>query len=168
MRMNAANAPRAAASVDVNGQAVPRALTKLKVLIIDHSRFTRAIIRNALNTYGISETTEAMDTATGLDILRSDPIDLVVIDLEMPLLDGSDFTKMIRTGGDVPDAEVPIMVVSGFSDRNRITKAMNAGINDYLTKPFSPEALYRRVHDVIMRPRGFVRTREYTGPCRRG
>lgn len=147
--------------------SIPAKIRKLRVLIIDDSRFMRAIIKNALVAYGITRTIEAEDGVNGLKLLRDNALDLILVNYEMPYLDGSEFTRMVRKGVDIPEQEIPIIMISGFTDQKRIMTAVNSGISDYLAKPFSPEALYRRIRVTIQHPLPFIRTENYIGPCRR-
>lgn len=76
-----------------------------------------------------------------MNILSKEPIDLVLTDYEMPLVTGVELTRMIRKSKEVFNPEVPIIIISGFSEKYRISEAIAAGIEEYVTKPFAPDRL---------------------------
>lgn len=81
--------------------------------------------------------------------------------------DGLHLVKWVRTSPDSPDNFLPIIMVTGHTEKARITEARDAGINEFMAKPVSAKALYRRLVSVIEHPRQFVRTKTYFGPDRR-
>jgi DNA-binding response OmpR family regulator len=82
-------------------------------------------------------------------------------------IDGLEFTQMIRTAEDSPFPFVPIIMMTGHTDRTKVTAARDSGVNELVAKPISAKTLLDRIVAVIDRPRSFVKTSTYTGPCRR-
>jgi CheY-like chemotaxis protein/CRP-like cAMP-binding protein len=144
-------------------------LSPLTALVIDDSRYARAFARSALQSFGLHQIYEAGDGYTGIEILRERPVDLVLVDHHMAPISGIEFTRLVRTGagGGVPRVDIPILMISGTAEMDTVTEARNAGVNEFLAKPLSPESLYRRIRNVLVNPRPFVRSEVYIGPCRR-
>ena len=94
-------------------------------------------------------------------------IDLVICSWLRDIIKGPEFVKMVRSGKNTKNPYIPIIMLSAFTEAFRITEARDAGVNEFLAKPVSPKALYQRIVAVIEKPRPFVRTATYFGPCRR-
>jgi CheY-like chemotaxis protein len=139
----------------------------LHVLVVDDNGNMRQIIETALHAFGVSNVYLAADSADALEILRSVAIDIVLTDLEMGVLDGFEFVRMVRTAEDSPNPYVPIIVISGHTDLNAVTEARDAGMTEFLAKPVAPKALYERIVSIIRQPRPFIRAKRYFGPDRR-
>jgi PleD family two-component response regulator len=143
-------------------------LSKLRYLIVDDSRYARRLIRDALYSYGLRHTREAADASAAITMLQSDPIDVLLLDNELPVISGTELTLLVRKGErEIPNPEIPIIMISGFTDPDRVVEARNAGIHEYLAKPISADALYRRIRTTIYNPRPFIRCKTYIGPDRR-
>jgi DNA-binding response OmpR family regulator len=82
-------------------------------------------------------------------------------------MNGIDFTRAVRELPDKSDCVVPIIMVTGYTERHRVEQARDAGINEILAKPVTPAALFQRIEEIVLRPRAFVRAPNYSGPCRR-
>jgi PleD family two-component response regulator len=99
--------------------------------------------------------------------LKKTAPDVVITDLMMQPIDGLEFARMVRTERGSPDPYVPIVMVTGFADKQRVEEARDAGVTEFLAKPVTTEALCARLETIIERPRPFVRTRDFFGPDRR-
>ncbi len=139
----------------------------LSVLIVDDNGHMRQIIETALRAWGIGNIHMAADGAEGLNVLRTIAIDFVLTDLNMGVLDGFDFVRMVRTADDSPNPYVPIIVISATTDLQTVTQARDAGMTEFLAKPVTPRTLYDRLVSIIQRPRPFIRSKKYFGPDRR-
>ena len=93
--------------------------------------------------------------------------DIVITDWAMPIFDGLELTRMIRQPGANANPFVPIIMLTGHSEKKHVMAARDAGITEFLAKPLSAKALYERILNVVMNPRPFVRTKTYFGPDRR-
>src|SRR4029077_14583568 len=91
----------------------------------------------------------------------------VITDWAMPIFDGMDLTQMIRQPGANNNPYVPIIMLTGHSEKKRVISARDAGVTEFLAKPISANGLYERVLNVVANPRPFIRTRSYFGPDRR-
>jgi len=110
---------------------------------------------------------EAEDGATGLDAFTHHVPDIVMTDWAMPIFDGLELTQMIRQPGANANPFVPIIMVTGHTEKERVTAARDAGVTEFLAKPISAKALYQRIVNVVANPRPFIKTKTYFGPDRR-
>ena len=139
----------------------------LKVLVVDDDHYMRKVVRTMLNAIGVKTVFEAPDGMTGLDSLRQNNPDLVIVDWEMPMIDGAQFVRMVRSPGEFPMPDVPIIMLSGHGDRWRVVEAARIGAHEYLLKPVSTKALHDRIVAIIGQPRPTVRLEGYYGPLPR-
>jgi two-component system chemotaxis response regulator CheY len=110
----------------------------MRALVIDDSRAVRMFIRGILAELGI-EVVEAGDGREGLDRLADTSADLVLVDWNMPVMDGLEFITAVR--GRREFDSVRIMMVTTETESEQVTRAMAAGANEYLMKPFTKEVL---------------------------
>ncbi len=140
---------------------------RLRFLVVDDNAHMRRIVRTLLNGFGAREVTEAEDGAGGLEAFTQYVPDVVITDWAMPIFDGLELTQMIRQPGANPNPFVPIIMLTGHSEKRRVTAARDAGVTEFLAKPLSARALYERIASIVLNPRPFVRTKTYFGPDRR-
>lgn len=139
----------------------------LKGLIIEDNTHMRTLLRSLLHALGIKQIYEAADGTSAYVELREKRPDFVLTDLSMKPMDGIEFTKLVRTGQDSPNPYVPIVMVTGHTERHRVEAARDAGITEFLAKPITAQNLFLRVAELVQRPRPFVRSETYFGPDRR-
>ncbi len=142
-------------------------LAALSILIVDDSPQMRAITASVLEGVGIRTILEAGDAATGLEILRSEAVDVVIVDYKMAPVNGAEFVRRVRNSPDSRDPFVPIIMLTGHADRRRIYEARDAGVSEFLAKPVTAKALIGRLQTLILKPRPFVKLDGYFGPDRR-
>jgi len=142
-------------------------LQSLNVLLVDDNQHMRAIAAAVLHAADIREVNEAADGAEAFEILRRRPIDLALIDYNMFPMDGVEFTRLVRNSPDSAKIYLPIIMMTGHAEKSRICAARDAGVTEFLVKPITAKAILDRVTAVILRPRPFVKTETYCGPCRR-
>jgi CheY-like chemotaxis protein len=142
-------------------------LGSLTVLILDDSPPMRAITASVLEGVGIRTIHEAGDVDTAMDVLRSEPVDVAIVDYKMAPLNGAEFVRLVRNSPDSPHPFLPIIMLTGHADRRRICEARDAGVTEFLAKPVSARALIDRLQGLILKPRPFVRLDGYFGPDRR-
>lgn len=143
------------------------AFNRLSFLVVDDNAHMRRIIRTLLHSFGSREVYEAEDGAAGLEAVESFSPDILIIDWVMPVFDGAELVRMIRNPNGGPHAFIPIIMLTGYSEKRRIIEARDLGVNEFMCKPISAKALYHRIYSVVANPRPFVRTRTYFGPDRR-
>jgi two-component system chemotaxis response regulator CheY len=110
-----------------------------RVLVIDDAHLVRRYYREALESAGF-EVAEALNGLEGLEKLLADPPDLIVVDINMPRMDGITFLRMLRRQA-LPVAATPALVVSTEAASTDFAAAQAAGANFYITKPVKPEGL---------------------------
>ncbi|MBC8337283.1 MAG: response regulator [Rhodospirillales bacterium] len=139
----------------------------LKVLICDDSRQIRALLKNFLIGFGFQDIIETMDAETAFaELLEMDP-DLVITDWNMPTTNGIDLVRHIRQSPDSPNPYVPIIMLTGYTELDRVKVARDSGVSSFLAKPVSADSLYKRLVSLIEDRRLFVRTDDFIGPDRR-
>ena len=136
----------------------------LRFLLVDDNHHMRAIVAAILRSAGARSLREAEDGIEGLDSLRQWPSDIAIVDFKMARMDGVEFVRKVRQGR---DPYMPVIMMTGFSDRGRIVEARDAGVSEILAKPITARSLLERVESVVLQPRPFVRSESYFGPCRR-
>ena len=118
----------------------------MKFLVVDDSATMRRIVVNSLQRIGFNETVEAAD---GVEALAKydDSISFVITDWNMPNMSGTEFTKALRLRADGKD--VPVLMVTARSVRDDILVAMEAGVNNYIVKPFTPQVLKEKIDALL-------------------
>ncbi|MEK7660860.1 MAG: response regulator [Pseudomonadota bacterium] len=142
-------------------------LGSIHVLVVDDNAHMRSIVVAILRGIGIGTVKEACDGADAFEVMRAGVPDVVICDLNMDPIDGLDFSKMVRTAADSPFPFVPIIMMTGHTERSKVEAVRDAGVNEFLAKPISARTLMDRIIAVIDRPRPFIKTASYVGPCRR-
>jgi two-component system chemotaxis response regulator CheY len=149
-------------------QSMPRNLEELikstKILIVDDEYYTRKVIRTLLLSVGVSNIHDASDGASGLDAIRALAPDLVILDWEMPGMDGAEFVRRVRSPNSFPHPGVPIIMLTGHGERGRVLEAVRLGVHEFLLKPVSSKALLARMVSVLSKPRTMVKRGDYYGP----
>lgn len=111
----------------------------MRVLLVDDSAIMRMMLRSLLKQVQLTDVVEAENGLEGIGILRSKKIDLVLLDLHMPEMDGIAFLKTVK--GEPPLSAVPVIIVSSDADARQIDEAQRLGACSYVTKPFRLEGL---------------------------
>jgi two-component system, chemotaxis family, chemotaxis protein CheY len=140
---------------------------RVMVLVVDDNHYMRVIVCTMLRSMGITLIREASDGIEALEIVRDWRPDVIILDLMMEQLDGIEFTKLLRKGSDSPHPYVPIIMMTGHTDRRHVLEARDAGINEIIAKPLTAKALIDRMKSVINNERGWVKSSTYVGPDRR-
>jgi two-component system chemotaxis response regulator CheY len=109
----------------------------LKVLVVDDSGVMRKIIIRSLNALGVTDIVEAGDGVEALAKFQGAECDLVLTDWNMPNKTGIDLARDIRATG----SAVPIIMITTEAEKSHVLQAIQAGVNDYLTKPFENDVL---------------------------
>jgi len=143
------------------------AFDQLRFVVVDDNAHMRRILRTMLRAFGSREIYEAEDGASGLEAVEGYQPDILITDLKMPIFDGIELIQMIRNPDGFSQAYLPIIVLSAYSEKDRVIAARDAGANEFLCKPVSAATLYGRVENIIKNPRPFIRTNNYFGPDRR-
>ncbi|MBE7414833.1 MAG: chemotaxis protein CheY [Deltaproteobacteria bacterium] len=119
----------------------------MKILVVDDFSTMRRIIKNILREIGYNNVEEADDGTTALEKLRAAKFDFVVTDWNMPNMPGIELLKAIRSDGALKDT--PVLMVTAEAAKENIVCAVQAGVNNYIVKPFTAAALKERI-DLIL------------------
>jgi CheY-like chemotaxis protein len=149
------------------GTRMSAALENLRFLLVDDNDHMRSIVGAILKGVGVKHLREAMDGAEALQAMREGPIDIAIVDFKMEPLDGVQFTQLVRNSPDSVDPFLPIIMLTGFAERHRVFEARDAGVTEIVVKPVTARSLLDRINTVIFKPRPFIRSGDYFGPCRR-
>jgi len=139
----------------------------LKALIVEDNAHMRSLLRTLLNSAGIKDIAEAAHGGSAIEILRERKSDLVLSDMAMKPMDGLEFTRHVRNSEQSPNPFVPIIMITGHTERHRVEAARDAGVTEFLAKPITAAHLFSRIAEIVERPRAFVRCESYFGPDRR-
>ena len=151
----------------INAKQVEILISQLSVLVVDDNAFMRNIVRSLLTNIGVKKVFEAPDGLSGLDAIRTLAPDVVILDWEMPGLDGAGFLRIVRQPETFPYPAVPVIMLTGHGERSRVVKAVEVGVNEFLLKPVSSKALHDRLMSILVNPRPVVRQGNYFGPAPR-
>jgi len=119
----------------------------MRFLVVDDSPTMRRIVINALKTFGYSDFVEAGDGQEALGKLAAEPIDFVITDWNMPVMNGLDLTKTIRSTPNL--SHLPILMVTTRGLKQDIIEALKAKVNNYIVKPFTPQVLKEKIDAVL-------------------
>lgn len=119
----------------------------MKILVVDDFSTMRRIIKNILREIGYNNVEEADDGSTALEKLKGGGFDFVVTDWNMPIMPGIELLKAIRL--DPALKETPVLMVTAEAAKENVVTAVQAGVNNYIVKPFTAAALKERI-DLIL------------------
>jgi CheY-like chemotaxis protein len=120
-----------------------------------------------LRALGISQIREATDGADALSMCRDWRPDLIITDYIMDPIDGIEFVRLLRTAKDSPLPYVPVIMITGHTERSTIMRARDVGVNEFIAKPMTTKSLLDRITKLINSDRAWIKSSRYTGPCRR-
>ena len=117
----------------------------MKVLLVDDSRTIRNLQRNILAKLGHTDVVEAADGVEALAKIAESRPDLVLIDWNMPNMDGITLVRKIRE----TDTQLPLLMCTTEAEKGRVLEAIKAGVNNYVVKPFTPDTLSEKVNATL-------------------
>ena len=139
----------------------------VKVLVAEDNAPMQELIRSLLITFGIENYIPAKNGEEAFQAFCKHNPDIVIADWMMNPIDGISLVRKIRTSSLSPNPFVPVILMTGFSEKRQVIEARDSGITEFLVKPFNARDLYRRLSQIIEKPRQFVRTENFFGPDRR-
>ena len=125
----------------------------VRVLIVEDNQYLRKLVRNLLINIGVKQIDEVEEALAVLETIRITDPDLVMLEWELPLLNGAELTRIIRTPGLLVRAGVPIILFSATASQARVAEAKRLGVDAYLTMPISAKALADRIVTILAKPR---------------
>ena len=144
------NAASAVSNFGVSAQILEQTKS-MKVLVVDDSKTLRRILIRELNSIGITNISEAGDGNEALERLHVESFDLMLLDMEMPELDGLGVLKVVKSTPEL--SYLPVIIVSSAEDFDRIVECIQVGAEDYLPKPFNAVLLRARVFSSLEKKR---------------
>lgn len=120
---------------------------KMKILVVDDHESMRRIEKQILNDLGYPNVDMADDGSTALPMLINGNYDFVITDWNMPEMEGIDLLKAIRA--DERIGKTPVLLVTAESKKERIIEAAQAGVNDYVVKPFNADTLSAKISRIF-------------------
>ena len=126
----------------------------MRILVVDDFLTMRRVVRGFLRDMGFEDVVEAAHGIAALDELRSAPVDVVITDIEMPILGGFGLLSAIKK--DTLLRDIPVLMVAAEARKEEIVRCLQAGAAACLVKPFSRATLEERLRVVV--PAGFATT----------
>ena len=123
---------------------VVEAIENLVILVADGNPYTRKLTRMMLVNLGAKSIYEVGDGVAALEAIRSVSPDVMILEWEMPVLDGREVTRIVRSPGVFPKPNLPIIMLTDSGKRSRVQQAMRLGVHELLVKPISPKTLLPR------------------------
>jgi two-component system chemotaxis response regulator CheY len=120
---------------------------KMKILVVDDFSTMRRIVKNLLKQLGYENIEEAEDGAQGYSKLKNGGFGFVVSDWNMPNLDGLGMLQKIRSDPELKD--LPVLMVTAEAEKEKVITAIQAGVNNYIVKPFSGEVLKEKIDKIF-------------------
>ena len=121
----------------------------IRVLVVDDQISMRGLTRYSLEQLGFKTISEAPDGKAGFESATKNPVDLIISDYNMPEMDGLQFLRAVRSDPNM--RKTPFIMVTGRGDKELVTKAAQAGVNNYVIKPFTVEILKKKIEAVVGR-----------------
>jgi len=119
----------------------------IKILVVDDFATMRKVLRNLLKQAGYENIIEAEDGVTALRTLKSQKIDFVISDWNMPNMTGIELLKAVRADSDL--ATMPFLMVTVEALQDNVIAAVKAGVNNYIVKPFTAEVLNEKITKIM-------------------
>lgn len=142
-------------------------ITKSGVLVADSTPYMATLISQMLRSLGRHDIREARDAGEAFSELKRRPFDIMIINADFEGMDGPALTRKLRAAIDNPNRDIPVIMMSSAPDAKRIAAARDAGVTEFLRKPFAVSHLQSRLVNLAANPRGFIQSVAYTGPDRR-
>jgi two-component system chemotaxis response regulator CheY len=120
---------------------------QIKILVVDDFATMRKVIRNLLKQVGYENIVEAEDGVIALKTLKSQKIDLVVSDWNMPNMTGLELLKAVRSDDDLKST--PFLMVTAEALQDNVIAAVKAGVSNYIVKPFTAETLNDKITKIL-------------------
>lgn len=142
-------------------------LEKVKTLVIDSDKHIANIVLQSLRDLGFPNCRHLKSSADALTFLENQPVDLIITEWVLQPINGVDLVRQVRLSKASRNQGTPIIMLTGRGELSDIAAARDAGITEFLIKPFTVNTLFQRIEHVVEHPRGFVVSKEFVGPDRR-
>jgi two-component system, chemotaxis family, chemotaxis protein CheY len=143
---------------------IEKMLQGLNILIVDDNAYMRRLTRTMLTNLGAKSVLEAPDGLAALEAIRTCDPDVMLLDWDMPVLNGIEVLRIVRSPGVFPRPNLPVIMLTTRAQRAQVNEALRAGANEFLLKPTSPKALCDRLFSIVYKPRPMVKLGTYYVP----
>ncbi|WP_046020851.1 response regulator [Magnetospira sp. QH-2] len=129
-------------------------LSKVSVLLVEDEAFMRRLIQRMLEDLGVGEIVLAQDGGEAVQYIlnNSYAFTLILLDLEMPRVNGFEVLKYLRSAPDVGNHDLPVVILTGHAEKERVVQAVQYGIHGYLVKPVSKADLISKINRAMTKP----------------
>jgi CheY-like chemotaxis protein len=143
---------------------IEKMMQGLNILIVDDNAYMRRLTRTMLTNLGAKSVIEAPDGLAALESIRTSDPDVMLLDWDMPVLNGIEVLRIVRSPGVFPRPNLPVIMLTTRAQRSQVNEALRAGANEFLLKPTSPKALCDRLTSIMFKPRSMVKVGNYYVP----
>jgi len=119
----------------------------MRILVVDDFSTMRRIVKNILKQLNFTNIVDADDGTTAWEILNKDKIDFIVSDWNMPNMSGLELLKKVRNSEEF--ADLPFLMVTAEGQQEHIIEAVQAGVSNYIVKPFTPETVEQKIEKIF-------------------
>ena len=140
---------------------------KVNIVIADPDIKVATLAKKILTTLGCNRIFIVSDGNDVLTLMQEEKIDIIITDWKLKTISGIDLAIHLRKSLDSPNRMIPIIMLTTHSDRSDIELARDAGVTEYLVKPFSAKTLLERLYAIVEEPRSFIVCQSFVGPDRR-
>jgi two-component system chemotaxis response regulator CheY len=120
---------------------------EMKILVADDYATIRKIIRNHLKQFGYNNIADAEDGAAAFKMLKSQTIDFIISDWNMPNMSGIELLKAVRADADY--CKIPFLMITSEASKENIVSALKAGVSNYIVKPFTAATLNEKITQIM-------------------
>lgn len=152
----------------MHNKSIEPRIQGLDILIVDGNTYMRRLTRTMLMNLGAKSVTEAADGLAALEAIRTHDPDVMVLEWDMPVLNGMEVMRIVRSPGVFPRPNLPIIMLTNRAQRSSVIEALCAGVHEFLIKPTSPKALRDRLMSIVFKPRPMMQLGEHYVPQPRG
>ncbi len=142
-------------------------LQKIKILVAEDDRIMTRLLKDMLGAMGLTNLKMVSNGEDALAHLLLSEVDMIICDWSMYPMDGLTLAKRIRADLDNANRYAPIIMLTGKGERRHVMAARDAGVTEYVIKPFTADTLFKRIQAVVDQPRSFVVSKGFKGPDRR-
>jgi DNA-binding response OmpR family regulator len=142
-------------------------LSKIKIVVAEESPFVQRLVAAVLTGLQAPHPYAANTSDIAMRLVAETQPDLVILDWDLKPMNGLEVLRALRNEETSPNPTIPVIMISGHCAIERVTASRDNGANEFMAKPITIDALYKRIVALIERPRPFIRLESYFGPCRR-
>ena len=151
-------------SLSLTNKSVEKLIQGLNILVVDNNFYMRRLTRTMLMNLGAKSVVEAADGLVALEAIRTCDPDVMFLDWDMPVLNGMEVMRIVRSPGVFPRPNLPIIMLTNRGQRSTVIEALRGGAHEFLIKPTSPKALGDRLMSIVIKPRPMAKLGKYYVP----